>query len=77
MIRKIALATLVAGMLDIMSAFYFAGRAGKSPGDGLRFVGPQLGTNRALLGLATRFTLMAIMASIFAAAAGHLPAPTR
>ena len=38
MIRKIALATLVAGMLDIMSAFFFAGRAGKSPGDVFRFV---------------------------------------
>ena len=62
MIRKIALATLVAGMLDIMSAFYFAGRAGMSPAGVLHFVasgpfGDQAlhGTSWAIVGLAIHF----------------------
>ena len=81
MIRKIALATLVAGMLDIMSAFYFAGRAGKSPADVLHFVasgpfGDQAlhGTSWAILGLAVHFTLMATMVSAYIAFAPHFPA---
>ena len=80
MIRKIALATLVAGMLDIMSAFYFAGVAGKSPAYVLHFVvsgpfGDQAlhGTSWAILGLVVHFALMAAMAAAYIAFAPSFP----
>ena len=81
MIRKIALATLVAGMLDIMSAFYFAERAGKSPADVLHFVasgpfGDQAlhGTSWAIIGLAVHFAIMAVIAAAYMAFAPNFPA---
>ena len=81
MIRKIALATLVAGMLDIMSAFYFAGRAGKSPADVLHFIasGPfgdhaLHGTSWAIIGLAVHFAIMAVIAAAYMAFAPSFPA---
>ena len=81
MIRKIALATLVAGMLDIMSAFFFAGRAGKSPADVLHFVasgpfGDQAlhGTSWAIIGLAVHFAIMAVMVTAYMAFAPSFPA---
>ena len=81
--RTIAWATLVAGTLDIVLAVILSLSRGRSPIDMLRFVasGPfpaatQWGTSGALLGLATHFTLMAIMATIFVIAAGRLPALT-
>ena len=81
MIRKIALATLVAGMLDIMSAFYFAGRAGKSPADVLHFVasgpfGDQAlhGTSWAIVGLAVHFAIMTVFAAAYMAFAPSFPA---
>lgn len=81
MIRKIALATLVAGMLDIISAFYFAGRAGKSPADVLHFVasGPfgdhaLHGTGWAIAGLAVHFAIMAVMAAAYVIFAPNFPA---
>ena len=81
MIRKIALATLVAGMLDIMSAFYFAGRAGKSPADVLHFVasgpfGDQAlhGTSWAIIGLAVHFAIMAVFVAAYIAFAPNFPA---
>ena len=81
MIRKIVLATLVAGMLDIMSAFYFAGRAGKSPADVLHFVasgpfGDQAlhGTSWAIIGLAVHFAIMAVIVAAYMAFAPNFPA---
>ena len=81
MLRKIALATLVAGMLDIMSAFFFAGRAGMSPADVLHFVasGPfgdhaLHGTSWAIVGLAVHFAIMAVMVTAYMAFAPSFPA---
>jgi hypothetical protein len=81
--RTIAWATLVAGTLDILAATILTLLRGKAPADMLRFVasGPfpdatNWGTSGALLGLATHFTLMAIMATIFVIAAQRLPALT-
>lgn len=80
MFRKIALATLVAGMLDIMSAFYFSSRAGKTPADVLHFVasgpfGDQAlhGTSWAIIGLAVHFAIMAIMVTAYMAFAPNFP----
>ena len=80
MVRTILLATLVAGTLDILSAFLFGGIDGASPGIILRYVasGPfgdalrQGGTGAALLGLAVHFGLMAIMVSIYALGATRI-----
>src|SRR5215210_5967594 len=71
MLRSILIATLVAGTLDILSAFVFAGMAGMSPGgvltyvasgpfgDGVRGGGPVW----AAAGLAVHFAIMACMAA--------------
>ena len=79
--RTIAWATLVAGTLDILLAVILSLSRGRSPTDMLRFVasGPfpaatEWGASGALLGLATHFALMAIMATIFVIAATRLPA---
>jgi hypothetical protein len=79
--RKIALAALVAGMLDIMSAFFFAGQAGTSPTGVLHFVasgpfGDQAlhGTSWAILGLVVHFSIMALMAAAYMAFAPGFPA---
>jgi hypothetical protein len=74
--RTIALATLVAGTLDIIFAMMLSLIFERHIPDMLRFVasGPfpaatDMGTSGALLGLLTHFTLMAIMAAVFVAAA--------
>ena len=81
--RTIAWATLVAGTLDIMLAVILSLVRGGAPADMLRFVasGPfpqatEWGPVGAWLGLATHFTLMAIMAAIFVIAATRMPALT-
>jgi hypothetical protein len=81
--RTIAWATLVAGTLDILLAVILTLRRSGDPADMLRFVasGPfpnatEWGTAGAWLGLATHFTLMAIMAAIFVIAAQRLPVLT-
>ena len=83
MARTIALATLVAGTLDILFAVILALIDGREPGAMLRFVGSgpfppatELGTAGSLLGLAVHFALMAIMATVFVLAARHYPALT-
>lgn len=73
MLRSIALATLIAGTLDILSAFVFAGMAGTAPGAVLRYVasGPfgdgvrTGGSGWALAGLAVHFAIMACMATVY------------
>jgi hypothetical protein len=74
--RTIALATVVAGTLDIVFAMMLSLIFGRHIPDMLRFVasGPfpaatDMGTNGAFLGLLTHFTLMAIMTVVFVAAA--------
>lgn len=80
MLKKIALAAAVAGTLDILSAFYFAGRAGKSPADVLHFVasGPfgdqaLAGPGWAIAGLGVHFGIMALMASAYVLLAPQAP----
>lgn len=77
--RLIIRGTLVAGTLDILSAFVFAGMAGASParvlrsiaagpfGDGMR----DAGLAGAALGLVVHYSIMAVMVSVFVAAASR------
>jgi hypothetical protein len=81
MLRTIALATLVAGTLDILWAIILTVWFGREIPDMLRFVAsgpfpaaPGWGGTGAALGLAVHFTLMAIMAAIFVLAAHRMPA---
>jgi hypothetical protein len=80
MIKPIALATAVAGTLDILFAVLLTVLFGREPANMLRYVasGPfpaatQWGTGGAILGLAVHFTLIAIMATAFVVAARRLP----
>ena len=82
--RTIALATLVAGTLDILFAMILTLIFGRHIPDMLRFVasGPfpaatDMGTSGAFLGLVTHFALMAIMAAVFVAAARRKPQLTK
>ncbi|MEO7410715.1 MAG: hypothetical protein ABIU10_05275 [Sphingomicrobium sp.] len=81
MLRSIAIATLIAGTLDILFAMGLTMSAGREIQAMLRFVasGPfpaasDMGTAGALLGLAVHFALMAIMASVYGLLAGRYPA---
>lgn len=72
--RTIALATLVAGALDILFAICLSVYFGRNPMDMLRYVasGPfppatEWGNAGSALGLAVHFSLMAIMAAGFVA----------
>ena len=78
--RRIAIATLVAGTLDILAAIGVTLGYGRPVDAMLRYVasGPfpaakQWGTAGAALGLAVHFALMAIMAAIFVLAANRIP----
>ena len=78
--RTIALATLVAGTLDIVFAMMLSLIFGREIPNMLRFVasGPfpaatGMGASGAILGLAVHFTLMAIMATVFVAVARQKP----
>ncbi|WP_309662096.1 hypothetical protein [Sphingomonas sp.] len=80
MARTIALATLVAGTLDILFAMILTLIFGRHIPDMLRFVasGPfpaatDMGTNGAILGLLVHLALMAIMVAVFVAAARQKP----
>jgi hypothetical protein len=80
MIRPIALATAVAGSLDILFAMILTVIFGREIGNMLRFVasGPfpaakDWGTGGAALGLAVHFTLIAIMATVFVLLARRYP----
>ena len=80
MLRPILVATLIAGTLDILSAFVFAGIAGMTPIGVLRYVAsgpfgeattPTPGW--AAIGLAIHFAIMACMATAYMVAARRLP----
>lgn len=80
MLKPIALATLVAGTLDILFATILTLYFGREPGNMLRYVasGPfpaatEWETAGAVLGLLVHFTLMAIMATAFVLAARRFP----
>ena len=80
MIRPIAIATLIAGTLDILYAMMLATLFGRDVGTMLRGVasGPfpgasGMGAAGALLGLLVHFALMAIMAAVFVIAARQRP----
>ena len=80
MLKPIALATLVAGALDILFATILTLHFGRAPGNMLRYVasGPfpqatEWETAGAALGLIVHFTLMAIMATAFVLAARRFP----
>ena len=84
MLRPILIATLVAGTLDILSAFVFAGLAGATPVGVLRYVAsgpfgeaptPTIGW--AAVGLAVHFAIMAAMASAYMLIAPRIPALLR
>lgn len=83
--RPIAAATLVAGTLDILSAFLFGGMAGIGVLPILRYVasGPfgdavrAGGAGWAAIGLAVHFAIMAVMAAVYMVAARRLPALLR
>jgi hypothetical protein len=80
MARTIAIATLVAGTLDILFAMILTLAYGGEIPNMLRFVGSgpiptatEMGAAGAALGLLTHFTLIAIMAAAFAIAAKAQP----
>ena len=81
MARTIAVATLVAGTLDILFAVMLTLFYGREPGAMLRYVGSgpfpaatEMGAAGSLLGLAVHFALIAIMAAVFVLAARQYPA---
>jgi hypothetical protein len=85
MLKPIATAALIAGTLDILSAFVFAGIAGMGPegvlqyvasgpfGDAIRGGGP----GWAAAGLLVHFTIMACMATAYFLVAPRIPALIR
>ncbi|MEO8175075.1 MAG: hypothetical protein ABI626_00275 [Sphingomicrobium sp.] len=81
--RTIAIATLIAGTLDILFAMILTLIFGRHIPDMLRFVasGPfpaatDMGISGAILGLVVHYALMAVMTAVFVAAANHKPALT-
>lgn len=81
MLKPIAIATGVAGTLDILFAMILTVFFGREIGNMLRYVGsgpfPQateMGANGAILGLLVHFGLIAIMATIYVLAARRIPA---
>jgi hypothetical protein len=84
MLSPILVATLVAGTLDILSAFLFAGMSGVKPLGVLRFVasGPfgaaaSPSPGWAAVGLAVHFSIMACMAAAYMLVASRIPALLR
>lgn len=72
MLRPVVVATLVAGTLDILSAFVFAGIAGMTPMGVLQFVAsgpfgdaPTATPGWAAVGLAVHFAIMACMVTAY------------
>ena len=80
MLKPIAIATLVAGTLDIVFAMILSLLFGREIGNMLRYVasGPfpaatGMGAAGALLGLLVHFALMAVMAAVFVIFAREQP----
>jgi hypothetical protein len=79
-IKHIILATAVAGTLDLLAAFFFAGQAGMSPAGVLQFVasgpfGDGMLHNAAgtVAGVFVHYGIMACMVAVFMAAAANRP----
>ena len=84
MLKPIVVATLIAGTLDLVAAFVFAGRAGMSPGAVLHFVasgpfgdGALRGDLFLLVGALVHYAIMAVMVTVFMLTAMHLALLTR
>lgn len=84
LLKPIVVATLIAGTLDILAAFFFAGRAGVGPVGVLHFVasGPlgdleNPGAVQAIIGLLVHYGIMTCMAAAYMLAATRLPFLTR
>jgi hypothetical protein len=85
MLRPILLATLVAGTLDILSAFVFAGMAGANVGQVLRYVasgpfGDEVrggGAGWAAIGLGVHFAIMLCMCAAYMIVAPRFPSLLR
>jgi hypothetical protein len=83
MLRPIIFATLIAGTLDILSAFVFAGMAGMTPVAVLGFVAsgpfPAAGPTPAwaLAGALVHYGIMACMAAVYIVASPRFPALLR
>ncbi|MDB5691973.1 MAG: hypothetical protein JWO81_1036 [Alphaproteobacteria bacterium] len=80
MLRPIVIATLIAGTLDILSAFFFAHLGGMGPAGVLKFVAsgpfgsaPTESAGWALVGLAVHFAIMACMATAYMLVAPRIP----
>lgn len=79
--RKIAMATLVAGTLDILSACVYTLIAGRAPINMLKGLASAIlgneavqgGIGVALVGLLLHFAIMAVMVAVFVIAANRLP----
>ena len=79
--RKILLATLVAGTLDILSACVYTLIAGRAPINMLKGLASAIlgngavdgGVGVALVGLLLHFAIMAVMVAFFVVAANRLP----
>lgn len=81
MLRPILIATLIAGTLDLASAFVFAGLAGMTPVGVLRYVAsgpfgeaPTATPGWAAVGLLIHFAIMACMAAAYMLIAPRIPA---
>lgn len=84
MLRPILIATAIAGTLDILSAFVFAGMAGMAPIGVLQFVAsgpfgdaPTATPGWALVGLLVHYAIMACMAAAYIIVAPRFPALLR
>lgn len=84
MLRPVAIATLIAGTLDILAAFILAGMSGLGPVGVLSFVAsgpfgaaPTPTPGWAAVGLAVHFALIAVMAAAYMIVARRLPALLR
>jgi hypothetical protein len=83
--KTILTATAAAGVLDLISAFVFAGMNGVGPaavmrsvaagpfGDGMR----ESGRSGVLVGTLTHFSIMTVMVTVYVLAAKHLQWPLR
>ena len=84
MLRPILIATAIAGTLDLLSAFVFAGLAGMTPAGVLLYVAsgpfgdaPTATIGWAAAGLLIHFAIMACMAAAYVFVAPRIPALLR
>lgn len=84
MLKRIAIATLLAGTLDLLAAITLTLVFGRHVPDMLRYVAsgpfpaaPGWGSGGAVLGVFVHFALMAVMAAVFMFAAERIPALLR